>query len=45
MSDVPTQHSPDVRNNNQNNEKTDLSNNFSVMMLESREFHHSYNVH
>ena len=45
MSDVPTQHSPDVRNNNQNNQKTDLSNNFSVMMLESREFHHSYNVH
>ena len=44
MSEVGSHHT-DLSNNNQTGEKTDLENNFSVMMLESREFHHSYNVH
>ena len=47
MSEVGSLDSLGVRNNNMTGEKTetDLSNNFSVMMLESREFHHNYNVH
>ena len=38
-----------VGNNNQQGEqgegKEELSNSFSVMMLENREFHHSYTIH
>ena len=47
MSEVGSLDSLGLRNNNLTGEKTDtdLSNNFSVMMLESREFHHDYNVH
>ena len=47
MSEVGSLDSLGVRNNNLAGDKTetDLSNNFSVMMLESREFHHNYNVH
>lgn len=47
MSEVGSLDSLGMRNNNLAGDKTetDLSNNFSVMMLESREFHHNYNVH
>ena len=43
MSDVSSL--DNVSNNNLENNKTDVSSNFSVMMLESREFHNNFNVH
>ena len=41
MSDVSISSFDNVSNNNQEN-KTEVSNNFSVMMLENREFHNNF---
>ena len=44
MSDVSMDTVSVNTNNNEDGGKTEVSGNFSVMMLENREFHNSFNV-
>ena len=44
MSDVSMDTVSVSTNNNEDSGKTEVSGNFSVMMLENREFHNSFNV-